>query len=125
MEKDIPDATTSDRVAIEEYLLGKVEQRLDEREKDLGVEDTNSFIRVAMLSAIDNAWVEQVDYMQQLQAAVSGRSTAQRNVLFEYQNEAFDSFEKMQNTVFENAMKSIMLSNVYVDEEKRMHIVFP
>lgn len=125
LEKDIPDATTSDRVAIEEYLLGKVEQRLDEREKDLGVEDTDSFIRVAMLSAIDNAWVEQVDYMQQLQAAVSGRSTAQRNVLFEYQNEAFDSFEKMQNTVFENAMKSIMLSNVYVDEEKRMHIVFP
>ena len=125
LEKDIPDTTTSDRASIEEYLLGKVEQRLDERERDLGVEDTNSFVRVAVLSAIDNAWVEQVDYMQQLQAAVSGRSTAQRNVLFEYQNEAFDSFEKMQNTVFENAMRSIMLSNVYVDEEKRMHIVFP
>ena len=68
---------------------------------------------------------EQVDYMQQLQAAVSGRSTAQRNPLFEYQNEAFDSFEKMENTVFENAMRSIMLSNVYVDEVRRLHIVFP
>lgn len=125
LEKDIPDTLSSDRTVIEEYLVGKVQQRLAEREKDLGTEDMNSFVRVAVLNAIDNAWVEQVDYMQQLQAAVSGRSTAQRNVLFEYQNEAFDSFEKMENTVFENAMRSIMLSNVYVDEEKRMHIVFP
>ena len=68
---------------------------------------------------------EQVDYMQQLLGAVAGRSTAQRNPLFEYQNEAFDSFEKMENTVFENAMRSIMLSNVYVDEVRRLHIVFP
>ncbi len=125
LEKDIPDTMTSSRAAIEDYLLGKVEQRLDEREKALGIENTNAFIRVAVLSAIDNAWVEQVDYMQQLQSAVSGRAMAQRNVLFEYQNEAFDSFEKMQNTVFENAMRSIMLSNVYVDEKKQMHIVFP
>lgn len=125
LEKDIPDTLSSDRTVIEGYLVGKVQQRLAEREKDLGTEDMNSFVRVAVLNAIDNAWVEQVDYMQQLQVAVSGRSTAQRNVLLEYQNEAFDSFEKMENTVFENAMRSIMLSNVYVDEEKRMHIVFP
>ena len=100
-------------------------KRLEDREKNLGVRDMNTFIRVAVLSAIDNAWVEQVDYMHQLQAAVSGRSTAQRNLLFEYQNECFDAFEKMENTVFETAMRSIMLSNVYVDAERKLHIVFP
>ena len=125
LEKDIPDIATSDKSTIEQYLLEKVEERLEEREKELGKENMNSFVRVVMLTSIDNAWVEQVDYMQQLQAAVAGRATAQRNVLFEYQDEAFDSFEKMENTVFENAMRGIMLSNVYVDEEKRLHIVFP
>ena len=122
---DIPNAPFAERKEVEEYLIGKVVERLEERKRDLGIHDMNTFIRVAVLSAIDNAWVEQVDYMQQLQAAVAGRSTAQRNPLFEYQNEAFESFEKMENTVFENAMRSIMLSNVYLDKEKRLHIVFP
>lgn len=125
LEKDIPDTSSVSMEEIETYLLGKVEKRLVEREKELGTEDVNAFIRVALLSAIDNAWVEQVDYMQQLQAAVSGRATAQRNLLFEYQNEAFDSFGEMKNTVFENAMRSIMLSHVYVDDERQLHIVFP
>ncbi|MCI9144693.1 MAG: accessory Sec system translocase SecA2, partial [Lachnospiraceae bacterium] len=125
LEKDIPDPSAVNQAYMEDYLLGKVVKSLEEREKNLGKRDMNTFIRVAVLSAIDNAWVEQVDYMQQLQAAVAGRSTAQRNLLFEYQNEAFDSFEKMENTVFESSMRSIMLSNVYVDEERQLHIVFP
>lgn len=125
LEKDIPDTSSVKREEIEEYLLEKVVKCLEEREKKLGKRDMNAFFRVAVLNAIDNAWVEQVDYMQQLQSAVAGRATAQRNLLYEYQNEAFDSFEKMENTVFENAMRSIMLSNVYVDEKKQLHIVFP
>ncbi|MCR2048545.1 accessory Sec system translocase SecA2 [Acetatifactor muris] len=125
LENDLPDTTSVGLPEIEEYLLEKVVKRLEDREKNLGVRDMNTFIRVAVLSAIDNAWVEQVDYMHQLQAAVSGRSTAQRNLLFEYQNECFDAFEKMENTVFETAMRSIMLSNVYVDAERKLHIVFP
>ena len=85
----------------------------------------NEFIRVAILNAVDNAWVEQVDYMQQLQAAVSGRAMAQRNLLLEYQNEAFESFEKMRNTVLEDAVRNILLSDIYVDGERKLHIVFP
>ena len=85
----------------------------------------NQFMRVAVLSAIDEAWVEQVDYMQQLQSAVSGRATAQRNLLFEYQDDSFASFRSMEGTVYENAMRNILLSDIYVDEKRQLHIVFP
>ena len=85
----------------------------------------NDFMRVAVLSAIDEAWVEQVDYMQQLQSAVSGRATAQRNLLFEYQDDSFGSFRKMESTVYENAMRNILLSDIYMDEKRQLHIVFP
>ena len=85
----------------------------------------NEFMRVAVLNAVDNAWVEQVDYLQQLQAAVAGRATAQRNLLFEYQVDAFESFSKMERTVKENAVRNILLSDVYVDEENKLHIIFP
>lgn len=85
----------------------------------------NEFMRVAILNAVDAAWVEQVDYLQQLQAAVSGRATAQRNLLFEYQNDAFEAFEKMKTTVYRNIVRNILLSDVYVDEGFRLHILFP
>ena len=112
--------------SVEQRLIEKVEQRLSEQEKALGSRGRmNEFMRVAVLNAVDNAWVEQVDYLQQLQAAVAGRATAQRNLLFEYQNDAYESFSKMERTVKENAVRNILLSDVYVDEENKLHIIFP
>lgn len=111
---------------VKEYLLKRVRQGLAEQEKKLGSRKLmNDFMRISVLSAIDEAWVEQVDYLQQLQAAVSGRATAQRNLLFEYQNDAFESYEKMQIMVYRNAMRNILLSSVFVDEERKIHIIFP
>ena len=103
-----------------------MERRLAEQEKILGNrERMNEFMRVAVLNAVDSAWVEQVDYLQQLQAAVAGRATAQRNLLFEYQADAFESFGKMERTIKENAVRNILLSDVYVDEGNKLHILFP
>lgn len=117
---------TGDRLEAEQYLLEQVTKRLAEQEEKLGGKRSmNSFMRVAVLSAIDDAWVEQVDYTQQLQAAVVGRATAQRNLLFEYQNEAFESYDKMRLTVYQNAMRNILLSDVFLDEEGKLHILFP
>ncbi len=111
---------------VKRYLHEKVEYGLAEQEKKLGSKKRmEHFIRVAILSAIDEAWVEQVDYMQQLQSAVSGRATAQRNVLYEYLNEAFESYEKMQLTVYKNAMRNMLLSDVFFDKEQKIHILFP
>lgn len=126
LDRESADLSMEDGEAVEYYLVQKVEQRLEEQEEKLGSgKAMNDFMRVAVLSAIDEAWVEQVDYMQQLQAAVSGRATAQRNLLFEYQNEAFESYEKMQVMVYQNAMRNILLSDVYLDEKGKIHILFP
>lgn len=126
LDKEAIEISLEDMEQLKQYLLGLVQDRLAEQEKRSGgAERMNDFMRVAVLSAVDDAWVEQVDYMQQLQAAVAGRSTAQRNLLFEYQNESFESFGKMQNTVYENAMRNILLSDIRIDEKNRMHILFP
>ena len=120
------DLTLDDEEEIKGYLFKKIEQGLAEQEKKLGSKRSmNDFMRMAVLSAIGDAWVEQVDYLQQLQAAVSGRATAQRNLLFEYQNDAFESYEKMQASVYQNAMRNILLSNVFLDQERKIHILFP
>ncbi len=83
------------------------------------------FIRVAALRAIEGAWVDEVDYLQQLQAAVSGRSMAQRNPLHEYQREALESFHKMEKEIHKNIVRNILLSDLYTDSRGQLRILFP
>ena len=83
------------------------------------------FLRIATLQAIDDAWVEQVDYLQQLQVAVSGRASAQRNLVYEYQRDALESFRKMEKDIKKNIIRNILLSNVYVSAEDKISILLP
>lgn len=126
LEDETERPALNDADAVEAYLVKRVKQALAEQERRLGSrEGMHEFVRVAVLNAIDSAWVEQVDYLQQLQAAVSGRASAQRNPLFEYQDEAFASFRRMKNTAYENAVRNILLSSVFIDSAKKLHIIFP
>lgn len=83
------------------------------------------FVRRAALSAIDDAWIEQVDYLQQLRSAVAGRTSAQRNVSYEYQREALETFRRMEKIIYLNIVRNILLSNVSVDEKGELKIVYP
>ena len=126
LDKAATELSLEDKEVIEDYLMSLVRQVMKKQEEKVGsTKRMNEFMRVAVLNAIDDAWVEQVDYMQQLQAAVSGRATAQRNILYEYQDEAFESFGKMRATVYANAMRNILLSDIFLDDEGRLHILFP
>lgn len=112
--------------AVIKYLLERVCDGLTEQEEKLGgPEIMGDFMRVATLQAIDDAWVEEVDYLQQLQAAVGGRTSAQRNPVYEYQRDALESFRKMEKTILKNVIRNILLSNVYVDAEGKLRILLP
>ncbi len=116
----------SDKKAIMEYLLNRVREGLEEQEEKLGSEELLSdFLRVATLQAIDNAWVEEVDYLQQLQSAVAGRSSAQRKPVYEYQKDALESFGKMEQTILQDTIRNVLLSNVYLDAEGQLSILLP
>lgn len=126
LEKEGEVLSLEDPAAVELYLLNLVMKGLEEQKKKLGgKQGMNEFVRVAALSTIDNTWVEQVDYLQQLQFAVSGRATAQRNPVFEYQKEALKSFREMERTAKKEIIRNILLSDVFTDEKGKLHILFP
>lgn len=126
LQEEIPDEILKSRKTIVSYLLGYIEKSMKEQESRIAdVARMDDFIRIATLRAIDDAWVEQVDYLQQLQAAVSGRSTAQRNPVYEYQEEALDSYRMMEKTILKNLMRNILLSEVSFDKKQKMQILFP
>lgn len=88
-------------------------------------EELKEYIRLCSLRAIDDAWVEQVDYLQQLQYVVSGRATAQRNPVFEYHVEAYDSFLRMEKTIKKDIARNIFLGEKAYNKTGEMYVLFP
>ena len=126
LDERLAEVNIEDDKALLRYLLERVGEGLERQEEKLGSQSLmGDFMRIATLQAIDDAWVEQVDYLQQLQFAVMGRSSAQRNPIFEYQREGLESFRQMEKTVQKNAIRNILLSNVYLDKEQKLKILLP
>lgn len=111
---------------VRRTLVKYAKELLEKKEGQLPSEEyTNEMIRLCALKALDDAWIEQVDYLQQLQYAISGRGSAQRNPVFEYQKEAFESFNRMQVTIKTDIMRYIFLCETNVDAEGKLSILFP
>lgn len=87
--------------------------------------ELGEYIRLCSLQAIDDAWVEQVDYLQQLQYVVSGLATAQRNPVFEYHGEAYDSFVRMENAIKKDIVRNIFLGQKAYNKTGEMYVLFP
>lgn len=126
LDEGLSDEILQSDESIEEFLMQRVAAGLKQQEDKLGNrEKMDDFVRIVTLQAIDDAWVEEVDYLQQLQSAVSGRSSAQRKLVYEYQGDALESFRKMEKTVLKNIIRNILLSDVSVDEEGLLRMIRP
>ena len=72
MERNMSSINLANKSRVKAYIKSRVEQSLNEKLEQIGSEKgMNDFIRVAALSAIDEAWIEQVDYLQKLSPAKS------------------------------------------------------
>ena len=89
------------------------------------LDNHKEYCRLCTLRALDDGWVEEVDYLQQLRAAISGRSSAQRNLLFEYQREARISFEDMEKSIKKAMIRNILLGEVSFGKDNEMIILYP
>ena len=77
------------------------------------------------LHAIDQAWVEQVDYLQQLRQVISGRQYARHNAKFVFPQEAYKGFEKMQMEIRAGIMRNILLGEPAWEKDGKLRIVYP
>ena len=66
-----------------------------------------------------------MDYLQQLQYVVGGRSTAQRNPVFEYHEEAYKSFLLMEKTIKREIVRNIFLGQREYGKAGEIQVLFP
>lgn len=122
-KEKIPDHLTPTQVR--DFLGDVMRATLKDKMKDLrSMADFNTFVRIAVLKAIDEAWVEEVDYLQQLRTLVAGRHTAQRNPVYEYHIAALQSFERMKRDIREVTLRYLLLSEVSYTQKGELEIYF-
>ena len=120
-EEDVKSETS-----IKEFILRKTSEQLDKQNQKLGTEEMiKKFYRIMTLRAVDENWIEQVDYMQQLRQVVSGRQFAQRNVMLEYHKEAHDAFMRMERKIKCDMMRNILLSDITISPQGKLSVVMP
>ncbi|WP_057894766.1 accessory Sec system translocase SecA2 [Lacticaseibacillus brantae] len=83
------------------------------------------FQKLVILKAIDVAWIEQVDNLQELKNITSDRSRAQRDPIFEYQKEAQRSYAVMRDDVADKAVRNLLMSQMVTNPDGTVEVTYP
>lgn len=123
---DIIDAEQKGKGRLTKDLLECGQNAWKEKVESFPNQETLAeYIRQCVLRTIDSAWVEQIDYLQQLSFVVSGRATAQRNPLFEYDDEAYKSFNKMKKQIRNDVVRNVLLGRYSINYDGSMSVTLP
>jgi len=111
---------------VASLLWNIAEQELATKQAYLKSEKLFSqFQRVAILKAIDENWIEQVDYLQQLKTALSGQHSSSKNPLVEYYQEAYEGFEYMKERMKHQVVKNLLMSELTLNPKGEVIMYFP
>jgi preprotein translocase subunit SecA len=115
--KDEIDLTTVDHAEFEALLLEDAERAYKAREAELGPELLAELERAVLLTVLDRHWREHLYEMDYLQEGIGLRAIGQRDPLVEYQREAFDMFQGLQETIKREAVAYVFNASVEVAEQ--------
>ena len=111
------DLGTVDHTEFEALLLEDGERAYKEREAELGPELLAELERAVLLTVLDRHWREHLYEMDYLQEGIGLRAIGQRDPLVEYQREAFDMFQALQETIKREAVAYVFNASVQVAEQ--------
>ena len=125
--KEIPDnLDLSNQKQVRSFIRYVVNRELSEKKELLEKHDLyEQYLRLSLLKAIDDNWVEQVDYLQQLSMAIGGQSAAQKNPIVEYYQEAYAGFETMKEQIRADMVRNLLMGLVEVTPKGEIVTHFP
>lgn len=125
--KEVPDyIDVTDKTAVRSFMKQVIDKELSEKKELLNQHDLyEQFLRLSLLKAIDDNWVEQVDYLQQLSMAIGGQSASQKNPIVEYYQEAYAGFEAMKEQIRADMVRNLLMGLVEVTPKVEIVTHFP
>ena len=112
--RELPlDLVIEDEQELRNFLIQIINNELNDKKALLEPHDLyDQFLRISMLKAIDDNWVEQVDYLQQLMMAIGGQTASQTNPIVEYYREAYMGFETMKEQIRSDMVRNVLMGLV-------------
>ena len=125
--KEVPDyIDVTDKTAVRSFMKQVIDRELSEKKELLEQHGLyEQFLRLSLLKAIDDNWVEQVDYLQQLSMAIGGQSASQKNPIVEYYQEAYAGFETMKEQIRADMVRNLLMGLVEVTPKGEIVTHFP
>lgn len=125
--KEVPDyIDVTDKTAVRSFMKQVIDRELSEKKELLEQHGLyEQFLRLSLLKAIDDNWVEQVDYLQQLSMAIGGQSASQKNPIVEYYQEAYVGFEAMKEQIRADMVRNLLMGLVEVTPKGEIVTHFP
>ena len=125
--KEVPDyIDVTDKIAVHSFMKQVIDRELSEKKELLEQHGLyEQFLRLSLLKAIDDNWVEQVDYLQQLSMAIGGQSASQKNPIVEYYQEAYVGFEAMKEQIRADMVRNLLMGLVEVTPKGEIVTHFP
>lgn len=90
-----------------------------EKEEAVGSTVMRELERVILLRNVDSKWMEHIDAMTELRNGIGLRAYGQHDPVIEYKREGFDMFDEMVDSIREDTVRTIFLSQVRRQEEPK------
>ncbi len=103
---------------VADYLIDEAHRFYEEREKELGAETLRQLEKTVVLAVIDNKWREHLAEMDYLRAGIGLRAMGQRDPLVEYQNEAYNMFAELVDSVKRDTLRYLFHVQVAQEAER-------
>ena len=118
IESDENNLVNINNKEFKEKIKNRFEQKRLEREKVLGIDQTEELEKRIFLQIIDENWKSHIQYLEQLRSVIGLRAYGQRDPLVEYKKEAFSLFENLLNKI-KSELVTILLNITLIDEKNK------
>ena len=115
----------ADARACKQFLMKTFQDKLQTKQTRLADDKVyTKFQNLVFLKAVDEAWIEQVDFLEQLKTVVLDRHVAQHKIEFEYRREAYYAYEQMKKSMYLEFIRLLCLSEIITKDDGAMAVHF-
>jgi preprotein translocase subunit SecA len=109
---DIEEMSTLSRSELENYVIGKLEHKYQEKEDLVGADIMRQTERIVMLQVIDNQWKDHLLSMDELKQGIGNRAYGQKDPLVEYKKESYALFTAMMDRIEDETVRYLYFLQV-------------
>lgn len=122
----IPEEAVKSSAVFQKYLELLSHAILEDKFRQLNYDhrQLNQFYRKALLSALDSCWVDEVDYLENLQSRLQPFSSMGRDPGYLYQQYAIRAYTQMLRRARQRAIANLLLCKITHDREGKLVVLF-